>query len=404
MGRVVVTGASGSLGTRVVRLLADLRPGDVPGAERPRVVALDIVPPSEPVPGVEFVVADLADPADGDRVAAAVHGADAVIHLAWRTADTVEDGPAEEAAAAEANLAALRRVLAVAAKAGAGHLTLVSSATVYGAWPDNPVPLSEDAPLRPVPSFSYAVTKAEAERIVAAWADDHPRTAVAVLRPTVTVGSPERALYQALGGIRSPRGDDSGRPVQFVHADDLASAVLTAWAGRLTGVYNVAPDRGIGEATARALAGGVARVPLPSRVAHAVAAWTWNLWRIGSPREAQAYARWPWAIAPDRLLAAGWQPQHTSEEALVAADDRAHWDDLPPGRRQNLTVLVALLVVVAVAGAVGGVLVARRRRLTAQRRLVRRLTAQRRLVRRLAARRRLVRRLSSPSRRSGSRR
>jgi nucleoside-diphosphate-sugar epimerase len=355
MGRVVVTGASGSLGVRVVRLLAAL-------PDRPDVVAVDRRPhPAHPA-GVVDVVADLADPAHEDRLTGAVDGADAVIHLAWHTADSIGDGPADEAAAAEANLAALRRVLVAAGRAGVDHLTLVSSATVYGAWPDNPVPLSEDAPLRPVPSFSFAVSKAEAERIAAAWAEEHPRTVSAVLRPTVTVGSPGRALYQALGGTRSPRGDEEGRPVQFLHVDDLARAVVLAWAERLEGVYNVAPDRGVGEATARALAGGVAKVPLPSRVAHAVAAWSWDLWRLGSPREARAYARWPWVIAPDRLLAAGWLPEHSSEEALVVTDDRAHWDDLPPGKRQNLTVLAVGGGLAAVAAAVAAVFVARYRR------------------------------------------
>ena len=33
--------------------------------------------------------------------------------------------------------------------------------------------------------------------------------------------------------------------------------------------------------------------------------------------------------------------QYTSEEALVATDHRVHWDDLPPGRRQNFNLLVA---------------------------------------------------------------
>ena len=370
MGRVVVTGAAGSLGGRVVRLLAA-------HPQQPTVVAVDLAADPGWGQAVHAVVADLADPAQGDRLAKAVDGADAVIHLAWRTADTIDDGPADGAEAAEANLAALRHVLAAADKAAVEHLTLVSSATVYGAWPDNPVPLSEDAPLRPVPSFSFAVTKAEAERILAAWAEERPRVTTAVLRPTVTVGSPSRALYQALGGTRSPRADDEGRPVQFLHVDDLAQAVLLAWEERLAGVYNVAPDRGVGEATARALAGGVAKVPLPARAAHAVSAWSWDLWRLGSPREAQAYARWPWVVAPDRLLAAGWRPEHSSEEALVITDDRAHWDDLPPGKRQNLTVLAAAGGVAAVAASAVGIIAARSRRGSAGWRPVSRLLPRR---------------------------
>ena len=56
-------------------------------------------------------------------------------------------------------------------------------------------------------------------------------------------------------------------------------------------------------------------------------------------------------VAPDRLKAAGWVPQYSSEEALVATDMRVHWDDLPPGRRQNYNLIIALI---AAAAAIGG--------------------------------------------------
>jgi nucleoside-diphosphate-sugar epimerase len=212
--------------------------------------------------------------------------------------------------------------------------------------------LTEEARLRPNPEFSFAVSKAEAERVVSDWAEQNPTVAVALLRPAVTVGSDERPLYQALGVTRTPRSGDGGRPVQYLHVDDLASAVVLAWDKRLTGVYNVAPDTGILEEDARALAGGVAKVTLPGRVARAVSAWSWQLFRKGIPVEARAYANHPWVVAPDRLKAVGWVPQYSSEEALVATDERVHWDDLPPGRRQNYNLII---IVVAVVGVVTGV-------------------------------------------------
>ena len=58
-----------------------------------------------------------------------------------------------------------RRVLDAAAAAGRAHVVVLSSATVYGAWPTNPVPLTEDAPLRPNPGCAFAVQKAEIERL-----------------------------------------------------------------------------------------------------------------------------------------------------------------------------------------------------------------------------------------------
>jgi nucleoside-diphosphate-sugar epimerase len=222
--------------------------------------------------------------------------------------------------------------------------------------------LTEDARLRPNPEFLFAVSKAEAERTISEWAEGHPSVGVAVLRPAVTVGSEERPLYKALGVTRSPRSGDGGRPVQYLHVDDLAQAVLVAWEMGLTGVYNVAPDAGIAEEEARALAGGVAKVTLPARAAEAVSAWSWNLWRQGVPVEARAYASHPWVVAPDRLKAAGWTPYYSSAEALVATDDRVHWDDLPPGRRQNYNLMITVIAAAGVLAAVGAVAGALRRR------------------------------------------
>jgi nucleoside-diphosphate-sugar epimerase len=355
---VVVTGVAGSLGSRVAaRLLG--RP-DVD-----RVVGLDLVPVGVSDPRLDARVIDLSSPpgpGDADLVQA-VGDASSVLHLAWNMADGKGTGASDARAAAAANQRALARVLEVSGRTGVRSVVHVSSATVYGAWADNNIPLTEDAPIRPNPEFSFAVSKAEAERTLAEWGDDHPSVAVSVLRPAVTVGTEDRPLYQALGITRSPRLAEEGRPVQYLHVEDLADAVVTAWDQGLSGVYNVAPDTGIAEEHARALAGGVARLSVPDRLAATLASVGWRLWRMGVPAEARAYATHPWVIAPDKLKATGWSPHYSSEEALVATDERVHWDDLPPGRRQNLNlVIVAATVATASAAAAAGVAALRRRR------------------------------------------
>ena len=358
MAAVVVTGIGGSLGQRVARLL--VRRNDVD-----RVIGVDVVPPVWSHTKLDFRLADLADPpsarfnGSGDDLADLFKAADGVIHLAWTAPG---EGVADGADPSGANRRATTRVLGATAEAGVDKVVFVSSATVYGAWPDNKIPLTEDTPLRPNPEFAFAVGKAEAERMLAEWSGSHPDVCVAILRPSATVGSPERPLYQALGVTRSPRSGDGGRPVQYLHVDDLASAVVLAWERGLDGVYNVAPDAGVREDEARALAGGVAKVPLPSRVAHAFTNWTWKMWRSGVPREARAYATHPWVVAPDKLKAEGWQPQYTSEEALVATDVRPHWDDLPPGKRQNYNLAITLIAAVAVLAGAGAAVAAIRRR------------------------------------------
>lgn len=353
MRTVVVTGAAGSLGQRVLRLLTDR-------SWATQVVAIDRIAPRTPHADNDWHEIDLCETtstAGPDPLVGLLAGAD-VVHLAW----TAGDARSLVRRPGDSNLRVLRRVLAAAEAGGAASFVHLSSATVYGAWADNPVPLTEESRLRPNPELGYAVEKAEAERLVDEWASDHPDTPVAVLRPAVVVGGPDRPLYRVLGGTRMPGTSESGRPVQFLHVDDLAAAVLVACERRLRGVYNVAPDLGTGEGTARQLSGGVAQVALPTRAARGVARWAWALARRGTPPEAQAYHRHPWVVAPDRMKAAGWVPRFSSEEALVVADDRSHWDDLPPGRLQEFTLLVGVAAGLLVAGATLVVVLALRRR------------------------------------------
>ncbi len=217
MRTVVVTGIAGSLGQRVAARLAAR-------ADVDRVVGMDVVPSVWTDPKLDMRMIDLAldgGPGAG-RLDTALEGAAALIHLAWRTPDTRGSVAADDVAAAAANQRALRRVLEACGRARIPTVVHLSSATVYGAWADNKIPLTEDARLRPNRELSYAVSKAEAERAVAEWAEQHPEVAVAVLRPAVTVGFEERPLYLALGVTRSPRSGDGGRPVQYLHVDDLA--------------------------------------------------------------------------------------------------------------------------------------------------------------------------------------
>jgi nucleoside-diphosphate-sugar epimerase len=245
--------------------------------------------------------------------------------------------------------ASVRALLDAAGDAAVPHVVLVSSATVYGAWADNPVPLSEDASLRPNPGFGFAADRAEAERLAMEWKDGHPGSTVAVLRPAVTLSSPLDFALSGVGGLR-PR--EASRPVQFLAEPDLWSAVSVALAERLDGPFNVAPDGWVPDETARALAGGPTRVPIPERLARPLRAlWPSKQWPGLDP-----YTRHPWVVANDRLRAAGWTPAQSNEEAFV--ETAAGWPELSPKRRQEVALAVSG---VALAGVVAGIVALIRR-------------------------------------------
>jgi nucleoside-diphosphate-sugar epimerase len=345
-GAVVVTGAAGQLGQRVCALaVAD------PAVSH--VIALDRRPMKRLPEGVERHQVDLAT-ADLKPL---FEGASVIVHLAQ--ADGPARGDAISRPTGEGALA--RRVLDAASAVGADHVVLLSSATAYGAWANNPVPLTEDAPLRPNPGVAMASEKAEAERASAEWRDDHPGATVAILRPTVSVTAGANGwLARALARSSALPVTDEEPPAQFLDIADLASAVDLARRARLDGPRNVAPDGWIAGETVRALAGGAPRLRLPERLAIRVAGLRWRWGLAPTPPELLPFTVHPWVVANDRLRADGWQPESSNEEAYVGAHRAGPWATISPRRRQELA--LGATGVVAVGAVVGIVSLIRRRR------------------------------------------
>jgi nucleoside-diphosphate-sugar epimerase len=325
MSRLVLTGSSGILGRRVAaRLVASRTFEQVLGLDREPVE-------QDQVPGVDSKVVDLLV----DELEPHLEGAACVVHLASGY------GVDRSTASTHVGDAALtERVMTAAARAGVPHLVLLSSAVVYGAWPDNPIPLTEDAPLRPNRGFGFAHDKAEAEQIATRLAHQHG-IGLAVLRPTTAVGEEGGSwIARALTASVGVRVGDADPPVQFLDFDDLASATALAVERRLDGVFNVAPDGWIPPDAMRALA-GLPRPRVPVRVARRLVGARWRLGLSPTPPEVLPWVMHPWVVANDRLRATGWEPSHTNEEAYVAATAPGPLDTLSPKRRQELALGIA---------------------------------------------------------------
>jgi len=226
-----------------------------------------------------------------------------------------------------------------------------STAMVYGAWPNNPVPLTEDAPLRPNPGFAYAVSRAEAERVALEWREATDGARLAVLRPATVLADVTDRLSRLMRDVLPSGVGEDIPPVQYLHGDDLADAVILAVTAGLDGVFNVAPDGWMSADEARALTAGPLRVRLPRRL---------RLLRPDVPSELMPYLVHPWVVANDRLRAAGWRPRYTSEEAFVAGAGVPGWQSLSLGRRQALALGGAAGVLGAAIA--GGVALSRRRK------------------------------------------
>ncbi len=243
----------------------------------------------------------------------------------------------------------------------ARHVVLVSSAMVYGAWANNPIPLTEDAVLRPDVQFDYARQLVAAEESVDRWRRAVAGRSASIMRPVVAMAADGTSgLASALAaGIGQQLAQDDP-PAQFLHLDDLTSAVLLACEQQLDGVFNVAPDGWVRGERVRALAGAVLRVKLPDRLDEVVTNLRWRFQRGPIPPGLRSYTRWPWMVANDRLKAEGWRPTVTNDQAYVEGTEAKWWTLVSPKRRQEIS-LGGLAVVLFLGGWVVARLVLRAR-------------------------------------------
>lgn len=339
MTTVVITGANGTVGTHVLEAVRRLRSVDA-------VVAVDRVDPDPDLPAeVEYRRADVADRA---AIRGALEGADVVVHLASRV-DPLEDLARMRAV----NVEGTQHVAEAALAAGATRLVVASSTVVYGAHPDNPVPLTEEAPLRANPDFPYAEHKRDADRWLGEWADRHPHVAVSRLRLATVVGDgADNFFTRSLLAPRLPSIRGHRPPYQFVHVDDAAAAVAHAVEHGLQGPYNVAAEGWLSFDEISAILGRRA-LDIPEEVAFSAMERLEAFGLSELPVGAVHYVMHPWVTSVDRLVATGWRPRHSNRDAaVVLARDLGDRLVLGPVRTSRREVRRAAVVGAGLAGGV----------------------------------------------------
>ena len=324
--RIVVTGATGNVGTSVVTALAaDPSVDEIVGLARR-------LPRWRP-PRTRWVQADVATSELEPHFA----GADAVIHLAWLIQPSRDD-----AALQAVNVDGSRRVFEAAARAGAGALVHASSIGVYSPGPKDRR-VDESWPREGIASSFYSRHKAEAERILDRFEDE---LRVVRLRPALIF------KREAASGIRrlfvgpllpSPLVSPELVPVlplpermvlQAVHSLDVAEAYRLAVASpEARGAYNIAAEPVLDpRELARLL--GARFVPVPSRVLRAAAALTWRARLQPSPEGWVDMGLGVPVLDTTRARTQlGWEPRHDAGEALLELLDgmrRRQGFDTPP--------------------------------------------------------------------------
>jgi len=335
-----VTGAAGELGRRVAAALVEAN-------ECTKVVGIDTK--RGDLSGVTWRRADVRDPALRTTLA----GVDTVVHLA--TDRRPDAAPVDRRTV---NVRGTDNVLDAARAAGATRVVLLTSAMVYGAEPNDPAPLPDDAPLRAEPDLSLIGDWVEMERLAGQAGRGRRRLEVAVVRPAPVVGADTDAmltrLFEAprLLAIRgtTPRW-------QFCHVDDLVTALVWAALRKVDGSFAVAAPGWLPHEEVERIT-GLRTVVVPAAMAFATAERLYRVGVLSAPGSELRYLADPWVVAVDRLTAAGWTARWDNAGALQthveALGDRLGRGPRLPGKdatRAAAGATVAVLGAVAIARA-----------------------------------------------------
>ena len=317
--RVVVTGASGNVGTSVLEALAD-------EPEVTEVVGLARRVPDADFPKVEWVGADVTE----SELTPIFSGADAVVHLAWAIQPS-----RDEAVTERINVGGTRQVLDAVARAGVETLVYASSVGAYSPGPKQRR-VDESWPVDGIPTSFYSRHKAAVETLLDAFERREPAVRVVRLRPGLIfkseAASEIRRLFAGpfLPGFLVQKRLIPVMPrvprlrFQAVHSRDVGDAYRRALVRDVHGAFNIAAEPEIGVEELCELF-GARSVPLPAGALRAAANLSWKLrLQPSSPGWIDLALGVPTMDTSRAREQLGWEPKRTSLEAL---------DDLLEGMR-----------------------------------------------------------------------
>ncbi|MFD8836267.1 SDR family oxidoreductase [Streptomyces griseofuscus] len=311
---VVVTGATGNVGTSVVRLLSQ-----DPGVALVRGLARRM--PQWSPPGTEWSAVDLAS--DRADLAERFAGADAVVHLAWAFQPTHDP-----AATWRTNVLGSIQVFEAVAAAGVPVLVHASSVGAYSPGPKDHA-VDESWPTHGWPDAAYCREKAYLERTLDVFERDHPEVRVVRMRPAFLFKRESASEQRRIFGGRFLPGplarpellpllpDVPGLRVQALHTDDAAEAYrLAVRSATARGAFNLAADPPLDAAVLGELL-GARPVRLPRTAARSAVAAAWNLRLLpASPHLFDAVLRLPLMDCTRAHQELGWRPRWTATEVL----------------------------------------------------------------------------------------
>jgi len=309
---VVVTGASGNIGSACVRELAHAG-HDVRGLARRRPDGIGSGQGS-----VAWVTADVAT----DDLAPHLEGADAVVHLAWRFQPTHRPEVTWQT-----NVVGTRRVLDACSRAGVPAVVCASSVAAYSPV-DHDEPVTESWATDGASGAAYCREKAYVERLLDDFEAGHPQTRVVRLRPAFvfqrSAASEQRRIFG--GALARPWMFDvrripvlpvpTGLRLQAVQSGDVARAVTAAVERPVSGPFNLAAEGVLRRDELGELVGARTLPVRPGLVSGAMAV-GWRARALPVPGSLfDALMHVPLMSSERAARELGWRPEHDAAHAV----------------------------------------------------------------------------------------
>jgi UDP-glucose 4-epimerase len=314
--RIVVTGATGNVGTSVLEALVDT-------SEVEELVGLARRRPRLELPRTRWVQADVVR----DDLVEPFRGADVVIHLAWLIQ------PSHDRRATRAvNVDGSKRVFDAVAAAGVPSLVYASSVGAYSPGPKDRL-VDESWPTHGLDSSFYSVDKRDVERVLDSFETAHPDIRVVRLRPgLIFKRDAATGIRRLFAGplLPSPLVRRTLIPFvpamerlrfQAVHSHDVGDAYRLAAMTGVRGAFNIAADPVLDpEELGRLL--GARPVKISPRALRALADLTWRLRLQPTPPGWLDMALAVPLMDISRARAQlGWTPRHSGGDALLELID-----------------------------------------------------------------------------------
>ncbi|MEX2291239.1 MAG: NAD-dependent epimerase/dehydratase family protein [Mycobacteriales bacterium] len=310
--RIVVTGATGNVGSQLVPQLLE-------HPEVSSVVGLARRLPELPDPRAEWHALDVAE----DDLVPVLTGADVVVHLAWLLQPAHDPDEMRRV-----NIRGTRRVVEAVGTAGVPVLVHASSVGAYSPGPKDRR-VDENHPTQGISTSTYSRHKAEAERILDRFEHEHPERRVVRIRPAVVLqAQAASALARYFLGPFVPQS--LVRPkllrfvpavdrlaIQVVHAEDMARAYVLACLRPVTGAFNIAAEPVLDPPTVAAVL-GARTVPLPAPILRGIVDLAWRLHLVpADPGWVDIARRTPLLDTTRARAELGWSPRHDAGKALL---------------------------------------------------------------------------------------